>query len=268
MNTPGIVSLLTDFGHDDEYVGVVKAVILKYSPTAKLVDICHTIPPQDIHAAARMLETSYSFFSEGTVHLAVVDPGVGTDRDILMVETDRYTFVAPDNGILTTVLQSPELKKSYRLPKVTGSAVSSTFHGRDIMAPAAGKIAAGALPETLGEEIDAAHCATLPPMLVRITEKEIIGEVTGIDRFGNIATSIKAEHIRMNHADVEIEIGGTVIPGMVTTYADVEKLVLAALIDSRGNLEIAMNHGNAAGHLGSRRGDSVVVRLSSAHGSH
>jgi S-adenosyl-L-methionine hydrolase (adenosine-forming) len=265
MNLPGIVSLLTDFGHDDEYVGVMKAVILGYSPNARIVDICHNIGPQDVYSAARMLEASYPFFPEGTVHLVVVDPGVGTTRNIIIAETDQHIFIAPDNGILTAILQSSKLGKCYALPDMAATVASSTFHGRDIMAPAAGKILAGTPISTLGDPFDPEHCVVLPPSPVQITDTEITGEIIAIDHFGNIATSIKAEHLRIPHIDVEIEIGGVVISGIVKAYADVEKSAMAALIDSRGNLEIAMNQGNAAKHLGSKRGDSVVLRSASRH---
>lgn len=265
MSLPGIVSLLTDFGHDDEYVGVMKAVILGYSPNARIVDICHNIAPQDIHSAARMLEVSYSFFPKGTVHLVIVDPGVGTERNILLAETDQYRFIAPDNGILTAILQSSKLANCYRLSNMTSTALSSTFHGRDIMAPAAGKIAAGSPISTLGDPFDPGQCVVLPPPPVQITDTEITGEVIAIDHFGNIATSIKKEQIRFPYAKVEIEIGGVIIAGVVKTYAEVEKSALTALIDSRGNLEIAVNQGSAARHLGSKRGDSVVLRSASRH---
>ena len=267
MSHPCIVSLLTDFGHDDEYVGVVKAVILGYSPATQIVDICHTIPPQDIRSAARMLEAAYPFFPEKTVHLAIVDPGVGTERDIVMAESGDHLFIAPDNGILTAILQSSELTNCYRLSAMPTTQVSSTFHGRDIMAPVAGKLAAGTPISELGDERDPEQCVVLPPSLVQITEREIIGEVIAIDHFGNIATSIKAEHIHMPLSDVEIEISGVIIPGIVNTYAEVEISSMAALIDSRGNLEIAMNQGNAARQLGSKKGDCIVIRSASRNSS-
>jgi S-adenosyl-L-methionine hydrolase (adenosine-forming) len=263
MNHPGIVSLITDFGHSDEYVGVVKGVILGYCRDARIVDICHNIAPQDIHGAARMLEASYAFFPKGTVHLIVVDPGVGTERNIILVETDRHIFIAPDNGILTPVLQSPELSRCYALSDMTAGSASNTFHGRDIMAPAAGKIISGTPASTLGTPIDPKRCVVLPQPQVQIMETEITGEVIAIDHFGNIATSIRAEHIRMHYDDVEIEIGGVTILGVVKSYAEVAISAAAALIDSRGNLEIAINQGNAARHLGCKRGDRVILRSAS-----
>ncbi len=265
MSRPGIVSLLTDFGHDDEYVGVMKAVILGYYPEARIVDICHNIAPQDIPGAARMLESSYTYFPKGTVHLAIVDPGVGTKRNILLAETDQHIFIGPDNGILTAILQSSEHTRCYRLRNQAPMATSSTFHGRDIMAPAAGKILAGTPLSTIGELCNPAQCVVLPPSPMHITDACISGEVIAIDHFGNIATSIKAEQIHIPPEDVEIEIGGVFISGMVKTYAEVEESALTALIDSRGNLEIARNQGSAAEHLGSKRGDSVALRSASRH---
>jgi S-adenosylmethionine hydrolase len=267
MRLPGTVSLLTDFGHEDEYVGVMKAVILQHNPAARIVDICHNIAPQDIHAAARMLQASYSFFPEGTVHLVVVDPGVGTERNIILAESDQHIFIAPDNGILTAILQSSKLTKCYKLAIRAPTTASSTFHGRDIMAPAAGKLSTGTPSSTFGEPYDSDQCIVLPPLRVQITRTEIIGEVIAIDHFGNIATSITEEHIGMLTIDVEIEIGGILIRGMVKTYAEVEQLAMAALIDSRGNLEIAVNLGNAAKRLNAKRGDRVVLRSATSHGS-
>jgi S-adenosylmethionine hydrolase len=267
MRLSGIVSLLTDFGHEDEYVGVMKAVILQQYPVARIVDICHSIAPHDIHAAARMLQASYPFFPEGTVHLVVVDPGVGTERNIVLAESDQHLFIAPDNGILTAILQSSQLTKCYKLANIAPVAASSTFHGRDIMAPAAGKILAGTPSSTLGEEYDIDQCIVLPPPLLQITGTEIIGEVIAIDHFGNIATSITEEHIDIPHIDVEIEIGGICIMGMVKSYAEVEQSALAALVDSRGNLEIAVNQGNAAKRLNAKRGDRVVLRSATGHSS-
>lgn len=265
MSISTTISLITDFGQDDEYVGVMKGVILKLNPAMNIIDICHTIEPQDIFSAARMLEAAYPYFPEGTLHLAVVDPGVGTARNILLLEADDHFFIAPDNGLLTPILQAPSLRECYRLKEVTDSAISKTFHGRDVIAPLAGKIASGTPVEKLCEKYDHKECVVLPAPLLKITAGEITGEVIGIDRFGNIATSIKKEHISRAGEYVEIDIGKVTISGIGQTYNDFKQLTFGALIDSRGNLEITMNMGNAAKKLGCTRGDVVVVRSVTGH---
>lgn len=259
---PPIISLLTDFGHQDEYVGVMKAVLLSFCPKATIVDLCHAIPPQDVAAAARMITAAAPFYPESTVHLAVVDPGVGTSREILLLKESNRYYIGPDNGIFTTILQSDNLQSCYRLRKSTSdTSVSPTFHGRDIMAPVAGRIAAGTPLIDLGEEVDNGKCIQLRPPFVQLSEKEIIGEVVGIDHFGNIATSIRAEHLSWPPDDVIIEIGGATIKGIQCVYAEVEKQSLLALIDSKGNVEIAQNQGNAAKYLSCTIGDRILLRL-------
>ena len=266
ISAPPVICLLTDFGHQDEYVGVMKGVLLGCCPTASSVDLCHAIPRQDIGAAARMLTAAAPYFPQNTVHLAVVDPGVGTARQILLLkENDRY-YVGPDNGIFTTFLQSAQLQGCFRLhPLPAGTGISSTFHGRDIMAPAAGQLAEGTPIAELGVEIAAEQCVVLEPPFIQLGEHEIIGEIVGIDHFGNICTSIRAEHLRWPAALVEIDIGGETIKEIKSTYAEAGNHELLVLIDSRGNVEIAKNQGNAAEQLGSVKGDRVHLRLTAGN---
>ncbi len=260
--SPPVISLLTDFGHRDEYVGVMKAVLLSFCPKATIVDLCHAIPPQDVAAAARMLAAAAPYFPENTVNLAVVDPGVGTAREILLLKENNRYYIGPDNGIFTTILQSNHLQECYRIHQsAIGNSISSTFHGRDIMAPAAGKLAAGISLADLGEEIDKGRCVLLRPPFVQLSEKEIVGEIVGIDHFGNITTSIRTEHLSFPPEHVVIEIGGVSIKGIKSAYAEVENQSLLALIDSKGNVEVAKNHGNAAEHLGCTTGDRIHLRL-------
>lgn len=266
--SPPIISLLTDFGHQDEYVGVMKGVLLGFCPSATIVDLCHAIPPQDVAAAAGMIAAAAPFYPEYTVHLAVVDPGVGTHREILLLKESNRYYIGPDNGIFTTILQSDQLEGCYKLSQSPQHIkISSTFHGRDIMAPAAGRLAAGTPVAELGEEIDPGQCVLLQPPLVELNESEIVGEIIGFDHFGNITTSIKTEHLTRPSHHVEIEIGGVVIKGIHTTYAEVEKHLLLALIDSKGNVEIAQNQGNAAEHLGCAKGDRILLRLTAGNSS-
>jgi S-adenosylmethionine hydrolase len=262
MSNAPIVTLLSDFGGSDEYVGVMKGVILQHCPTALPVDICHLLPPQDIGAAARMLAASFPFFPRQSIHLAVIDPGVGTARDILILQTTEHLFIAPDNGLLTPVLQAQNLRHCHAVPPELQSAASATFHGRDIMAPLAGKLASGITAAELAKEISVEQCVVLDPPVVEIGSEQITGEIVGIDHFGNLSTSITAAHIETLGSNVEVAAAGLTIGALHATYDAVREGVLVALMDSRGTLEIARNRGSAAAHLGCRIGDPVVVRLS------
>lgn len=255
-----IVTLITDFGLQDEYVGVMKGVILCHCPKAQLIDICHAVPPQNITLAARMLAASYRFFPEETIHLVIVDPSVGTDRAIIIVESDNHFFIAPDNGVLTDMLGSKNFKTCYQLIQTSSSPISSTFHGRDLMAPLAGKLAAGAQIEDLGQEIDAANCKKIVFPRAFFENNILSGEVVSIDHFGNISTSISMEDIEYFSAKLNIYIGKETVTGLRTTYAEVPSNTFLGLIDSRGYLEIAINCGNAAQKLGCRIGEKVIVR--------
>ena len=261
MSDAPIITLLSDFGNNDEYVGVMKGVILQHCPAALPVDICHSLPPQDIGAAARMLAASFPFFPRQSIHLAVVDPGVGTARHILILQTTEHMFIAPDNGLLTPVLQAQNLMHCHAVPPKLQNAASTTFHGRDIMAPLAGKLASGITAAELAMEISVEQCVVLDPPAVEIGSEQIIGEIVGIDYFGNLSTSITAAHVKALGSTVEVAAAGLTIGALHATYDAVREGVLVALINSRGTLEIAKNRGNAATHLGCRIGDSVVVRL-------
>ncbi len=254
---PPIISLLTDFGADDEYVGVMKGVIYKGCPAARIVDLCHAIPAQNVARAASMLAASYAYFPPGTIHLAVVDPGVGTGRHILVVEADAHLFIAPDNGLLTPLLRSSSLSGCHRLRIPSPEDSSATFHGRDIMAPAAARLAAGATPANLGIEVAPADCLKIEAATAVVTADGVIGEVTAIDHFGNIATSINKEQVAAMGAEAVVAIGDTTLRRIHRTYGEVAEKAPLALIDSRGFLEIAVNGGDAAAILDCRVGDRV-----------
>lgn len=267
MSKSGIVTLLSDFGDTDEYVGVMKGVILQHCRAALVVDICHLLPPQDIGAAAAMLAASFPFFPRQSIHLAVVDPGVGTARNILLLQTTEHWFIAPDNGLLTPVLQAGNLNHCYAVSPKGQNAASATFHGRDIMAPLAGKLASGITAAELAREISVEQCVVLNPPALEIGSEQITGEIVGMDHFGNLRTSIAAAHIKALGSSVEVSIEGLAIGALHATYGAVQEGALVALIDSRGTLEIAKNRGSAAAHLGCRIGDSVIVRLLSGNGT-
>ncbi len=253
-----IITLLTDFGLHDEYVGVMKGVIYRFCSTVNIVDLCHSVPPQDTLQAALMLEASYRYFDRGTIHVVVVDPGVGTERHILLVRAENQIFIGPDNGVLTLALQSQLLESCHRLTIPKDS--SSTFHGRDIMAPAAGRIACGADPNELGIEVDIENCVLLTLPQATSKADHIIGEVVAIDHFGNLLTSITGKQVEELGKDVQVAIGTTTITAVSSAYGNVSDYDLVALINSRGRLEIAVNQGNAARTVNATIGQKVIVK--------
>lgn len=255
-----VISLVTDFGLTDEYVGVMKGVILCHCPTIQLIDITHSVPPQDILFAARTIASSYPFFPEATIHLVVVDPGVGTDRSILLIEATNHLFIAPDNGVLTPILESDQIQRCFLLEKPKDMNVSPTFHGRDLMAPLAGRLAAGMDITDPGQKIDAADCCHIDLPKATVRADTIVGEVVGIDNFGNMATSISAGDLSQFSSDITVLVAGTIIKGLSRYYAETAYGKLLCLIDSRGYLEIARNCGNAAVLLQCKVSDKVTVQ--------
>jgi S-adenosylmethionine hydrolase len=262
-----VITLLTDFGTNDEYVGQMKGVILSLYPAATIVDITHQIDSQDITQAAFAIRCTYHYFPEGTVHLIVVDPGVGTDRDLLALQLKDHFFIAPDNGVLTLLLNEAEIASLVRMTNSNyyGAAVSRTFHGRDIIAPVGAHIAKGLELKALGPEIDVHGIVCLDGLRARRTDNgELRGEVVSIDHFGNLITNIDSEMLSASlHAGrenkIQIKIGSNIISGLSETYASAGRKTPLALIGSRGYLEIAVNHGNAADLLKSKKGDGVQV---------
>lgn len=260
-----IISLITDFGVQDEYAGLMKAVILGINPAAVIVDVGHTVRPGDIAQAAFMLESAYGYFPPGSIHLVIVDPGVGTTRALLYLEAHAHRFIAPDNGVLSLVMGRPPAmtlrrldNPAWRLPRV-----SPTFHGRDIMAPAAAHLSRGADVCAVGPELNLDAVTMLTDLRAQASEDgRITGRVVHIDRFGNLITNVdqaairKAETVSPGRA-LAVRIGGQVITGLSGTYADGGTGRPLALIGSRGYLEIAVNGGNAQQYFGIRPGDSV-----------
>lgn len=279
---PSIIALLTDFGIHDHYVGVMKGVILGIYPQAQIVDITHTIPPQNIRKAAYTLFNAYAYFPEGTIFVAVVDPGVGSSRRAIAVRHQGRVFIAPDNGLLTYVLSVPaserpaavELANSnYRL-----SNLSATFHGRDIFSPAAAYIASGAALAEMGGEAENLTQLQLPECA--ISGDLITGNVWDIDTFGNIVTTIgrmrwmddrlltlqsafgaASESRTLDSQSLAVAIGGQLISPLVKTYAAMRDGALGTLIGSEGFLEIAVRDGSAARRLDVKVGDPVQIQL-------
>lgn len=276
-----MIALLTDFGLEDIYVGVMKGVILDICPQARLVDISHAIEPQHVREGAIALHDACLFFPKGTIFLVVIDPGVGSSRRPVAVQAGDYTFVGPDNGVLTYALEkldaSPHIVEltnpEYRLPQV-----STTFHGRDIFAPAAAHLANGVPLAHFGPSLD--RLIQLPRPELNIVGASVTGEITHIDRFGNITTSIgrlrwvqedrlllepafdpERSPLMVSAADATVTIGGQVIHALRVSYSEALRGDLLALVGSTGHLEVAVNQGSAAGRLEATVGDRVELKI-------
>lgn len=258
-----VVALLTDFGTRDHYAGTLKGVMLGICPDATLVDIGHDVPAHDVMAGALELAACYRYFPQGTVFLVVVDPGVGSSRRGIAADIGDYKFVAPDNGVLSVVFRESPPKKVVELTerKYALPTVSRTFEGRDRFAPAAAYLAKGIALVSLGKSISNYHVIDLPKIVAG--EWELCGEVVRVDRFGNLITNIDRRAFEQfaNKQSIAIEVGGKEIPRIVATYAEAPPGELCALFGSTDHLEIAINAGDAAAHLGLSRGAAAKVRL-------
>ena len=265
MTRQQIITLTTDFGLADEFVGVMKGVLLSFAPTATLIDISHSIPPQDIREGAWTLIASYHYFPIGTVHLVVIDPGVGSARKILALQADNHFFIGPDNGVFTPLLQQGLVQQVYSLENhaLFLSKRSTTFHGRDIMAPVAARIAAGMELHQVGSPMAPGECCRITLPAARHFGDRISGTVIHIDHFGNLRTSITAHDLTesQKRREVVIQCGGHSIHGLSSSYAAVPVGQLLAVFDSRKHLEIASNQDNAARIMGCGVGEEVLVTL-------
>lgn len=263
-----VITLLTDFGLKDEYVGVMKGVLLTRFPGAVIVDISHGIAPQDVCSASLMLRSAFGSFPAGAVHLVVVDPGVGTERDLLAAETDGHSFVAPDNGVLTAVFADFPPARIVRIerPDLFQPSAGRTFHGRDRLAPAAAFLAAGGRIDELGPGTSLSKIRQLDlPRARLIGDAGIAGEILAVDRFGNLITNIPASLIDPladgSLETVEVRFGHDErrICGIAATYGSVDKGALLATIGSRDTVEVAVNGGSAAALSGAGPGDPVHI---------
>jgi S-adenosylmethionine hydrolase len=254
-----IITLLSDFGTADAYVAAMKGVILGIAPEARLVDVTHAVPPQDVFAGALALRAAAPWFPAGTVHLAVVDPGVGTAREPIVIETATARFVGPNNGLLTLAARPPWRVYVCEAPAFRLPDTSATFHGRDVFAPAAAFLAGGAPAAAFGRPLEEERCVRLRLPEPRREGPALVGEVIHVDGFGNLVTSIRAEHLGSAGAGSRIEAGGEVIMGLSRTYGEAAPGALVALVGSSELLEIAVRDGSAAARLGLGRGG--VVRL-------
>lgn len=252
------VTLLTDFGLRDGYVAAVKGVLLSRCPEVRLVDVSHEIPPGAIATAAFVLGQAVPYFPAGTVHLAVVDPGVGSVRRAVACEVGTQRFVAPDNGLLSRVLDGGPLRAfELREPQLWRDEVSAVFHGRDVFGPVAAHLAAGGALERVGPPLDPATLVRLEWPEPTPRDREFVARIVHVDRFGNLVTSLRiaGEPART----CVVEVAGRTIP-VRRTYSDVESGELLALRGSSGLLEIAANGASAAELLGVGPGDVVTWR--------
>jgi S-adenosyl-L-methionine hydrolase (adenosine-forming) len=256
MHAPsGIITLLTDFGSDDPFVGVMKGVILSRYRTATIVDLCHGIVPGRVAEAAFWLERSYRYFPDGTVHVAVVDPGVGSARKSVALRAQGHYFVGPDNGTFSGLEPDGAQARVIDLAALGLAAPSRTFHGRDIFAPIAADLAAGIRPfDDVGEltTLDAARLDVRPV----VTEQEIRGLVVTVDRFGNLLTNIDAELVE--RGAWEVSVAGQRCP-LRGTYSDVPRGSAVAVVGSFGVVEVAIRDGSAKARLGADVGAAVLL---------
>jgi S-adenosylmethionine hydrolase len=273
-----LIVLTSDFGTADAYVGIMKGVILKINPAATIIDLTHQIRPQDILQAAFVVGTSHSFFAKNTIHVVVVDPGVGTDRHALLLSTPTARFLAPDNGVLSAVMlehleQSPSQSGPIPVPsgcsayQLTDSRywihpVSQTFHGRDIFAPVAAHLSLGVPPKAMGQPIMELEWLASP--IPTIQNDSILGQIINIDRFGNLIMNVSIEQLGGAGIAV-VEIKGRYITGLSSNFHELDgrsEDQLLVLAGSHGYLEIALRDGNAASELGVGLGESVKLIIS------
>ena len=257
----GIVTLTTDFGTQGPYVAAMKGILLGMAPTVQLVDVCHTIGPQDILEGAFVLGGIVDAFPAGTVHLAVVDPGVGTDRRLIAVAMADQWFVLPDNGLITGAARGRTATGIWELtsPALRRPVVAPTFHGRDILAPAAAHLVRGGDPAELGPA--SSRFEMLRNFEPSVSEDGLIGEVIFRDTFGNLITNLQADRLDGGTAgDWTVEVAGTRLSGLVRTYGDRPTGTMVALIGSTGAIEIAVVNGDASERLSAGPGFTVRLR--------
>ncbi|MDH5174495.1 MAG: SAM-dependent chlorinase/fluorinase [Elusimicrobiota bacterium] len=261
----GVIGLLTDFGLNNNFVGVMKGVIYRINPQAKIVDLCHEIESHNIHDAAFLLRSSYPYFPQGTVFLTVVDPGVGSGRKAVIVETQKYIFVAPDNGVLS-FLREKEIK---RIIQITNDEyflkpVSDTFHGRDIFAPVAAHLSRGEKVEKFGTLIK--ETKKLKFTSPEVKKNRLMGEVMYVDRFGNLITNISQDGFLrfIEGKKFQIVVGKTKITKISSSYEKGKEGLPIAIFDSFRNLEISLYRDDASRYLNLNKGNKIYIEKKTA----
>ena len=246
-----LITLLTDFGERDCFVACMKGVILSINPLARVVDLSHQIASHQIHEAGYFLKSCYRYYPGGTIHVAVVDPGVGTSRRSLLISTPRAFFVGPDNGLFSEVLEQEPEAKVWKIdnPQYRLETAGSTFDGRDVFAPAAAWLSTGVPPAFFGPVVpDPIRRSVAIPVW---HEEVLIGKIVSVDRFGNLISNITARQLRefraaMGQAKVEIQLSTHIIDDVVGSYSEGRSDSPSALINSNGNLEVFLQENSAA----------------------
>jgi len=256
-----IITFTTDFGTRDPFVGIMKGVILGAAPAARLVDLTHEVPPQNVVAGAYALASAAPWFPARTIHVAVVDPGVGTRRRALLIETADAWFVGPDNGVLSLAVPARAIRRIFDVSRsrVRLRPTSRTFHGRDVFAPVAAALAAGEDPATLGTSIRTIE--RLRPPAARRRSGRVFGQVLWADRYGNLTTNVgraELESAGFRGRRLSTTIGAHVVP-FRASYGSVRPDRAVAVVNSSDLLEIAVNHGSAAERFGAGPGTRISV---------
>ena len=259
----GLITLLTDFGDQDYFVASMKGVILTINPHATIVDLSHHVPPYSIEDAAYLLKSCYRYFPEGTVHVAVVDPGVGTRRRPLVIKTARYYFLGPDNGLFSYIFdEENEVEvREIENQQIRFDSVGHTFDGRDLFAPAAAWLTSGRPFESLGRRI--VEGITFPIVKPRKEACGLVGVVIYVDHFGNLISNLTLKHVdevrsAVSSEGVVLQIAGYRVNGLVASYAEGSKVEPSALINSNGVVEVFIKEGDAAQRLKVGRGAEIV----------
>lgn len=258
-----LITLTTDFGHDDWFVGTLKGVILAGCPDAQVVDLTHGVPPGDVWAGAFAVRAAYAWFPQGTLHVVVVDPGVGSSRAALAVRTRRYGFVGPDNGVLSLALAQEEIREIRRIEngQLCRQPVSATFQGRDVFAPVAAYLAQGGAWRRVGAV--AQNWVRLEWPEPQVHEGSLVGRVLYVDRFGNAITNIGPAHLeKLGGGPVQVRLRGGRSGPVAGFYGAVPVGAMVAVVGSSGYLEVAVHRGSAAERLRLRAGDPVRVTTS------
>jgi len=255
----GVVSLISDFGSADHYVGVMKGQILSQATHSVLVDISHEVPAFDARAAAYLLEQSFPYMPQGTIHMVVVDPGVGTTREVYLFAMNHGLVLAPHNGILDGLIENRDISAAWRVKPAKASA-SSTFHGRDVFAPLVGRILAG---EDVSDGLEPAGVPdrhdTKTRALVTRKGDHVTGSILWVDRFGNLVTNMKMRDLFMEASRIVGQVGNGTVESFASCYEKGSRQAPFFLTGSSQYLEISLDQGSAAEFLGARQGDPVVL---------
>jgi S-adenosylmethionine hydrolase len=256
-----LATLTTDFGLADPYVGIMKGVIYGIAPQSRVVDLSHQVPPQGVAEAAMVLKQAVPYFPKGSLHCVVVDPGVGGNRDIVLVRTADAVFLAPDNGVLTYVLEGRRILSAYTVKNEHYflDQVSATFHGRDIFAPVIGHLLRGVNPNLFGPPAQGLQLLPALPAF-QISAREARGMILSADHFGNLVTNFPQGPFQKRRI-AQVKVRNHVVEGVSTHYAAVPEAALGAVWGSNGTLELFVRNGSAARLLDARVGDEVLLTL-------